>query len=104
MDAFLQQFQHLQIQLEDITSATDNFNDDNCIGRGGFGKVYKGELSHSKGRSMVAIKDRGHGQGIPEFLKEITSLSHYSHENLISLLGFCYQGDKMILVYDYASR
>ncbi|KAM0070294.1 putative protein kinase RLK-Pelle-CrRLK1L-1 family [Helianthus debilis subsp. tardiflorus] len=106
MDAFLQQFQHLQIQLEDITSATDNFNDDNCIGRGGFGKVYKGELSHSKGRSTVAIKrlDPRHGQGIPEFLKEITTLSRYSHENLISLLGFCYQGDEMILVYDYASR
>uniref|UniRef100_A0A251SXU1 Putative death-associated protein kinase 1 n=1 Tax=Helianthus annuus TaxID=4232 RepID=A0A251SXU1_HELAN len=104
--AFLQQFQHLKIQLEDITSATDNFNDDNCIGRGGFGKVYKGELSHSKGRSTVAIKrlDRRHGQGIPEFLKEITTLSGYRHENLISLLGFCYQGDEMILVYDYASR
>ncbi|KAJ0454493.1 putative protein kinase RLK-Pelle-CrRLK1L-1 family [Helianthus annuus] len=106
MDAFLQQFQHLQIQLEDITSATDNFNDDNCIGRGGFGKVYKGELSHSKGRSTVAIKrlDPRHGQGIPEFLKEITTLSRYSHENLICLLGFCYQGDEMILVYEHASR
>ncbi|KAF5774361.1 putative protein kinase RLK-Pelle-CrRLK1L-1 family [Helianthus annuus] len=106
MDTFLQQFQHLKIQLEDIIAATDNFNDDNCIGRGGFGNVYKGELSHSKGRSMVAIKrlDRRHGQGIPEFLKEITTLSSYSQENLISLLGFCYQGDEMILVYDYASR
>ncbi|KAJ0692374.1 putative protein kinase RLK-Pelle-CrRLK1L-1 family [Helianthus annuus] len=106
MDAFLQQFQHLQIQLEDITSATDNFNDDNCIGRGGLGKVYKGELSHSKGRSTVAIKrlDPRHGQGIPEFLKEITTLSRYSHENLICLLGFCYQGDEMILVYEHASR
>ncbi|KAF5774410.1 putative protein kinase RLK-Pelle-CrRLK1L-1 family [Helianthus annuus] len=106
MDAFLQQFQHLKIQLEDITSATDNFNDDNCIGRGGFGKVYKGELSHSKGRSTVAIKrlDPRHGQGIPEFLKEITMLSRYSHKNLICLLGFCYHGDEMILVYEHASR
>ncbi|KAJ0452449.1 putative protein kinase RLK-Pelle-CrRLK1L-1 family [Helianthus annuus] len=106
MDTFLQQFQHLKIQLEEITSATNNFHNENYIGGGGFGKVYKGEMSHSKGRSMVAIKrlDRRHGQGIPEFLKEITALSRYSHENLISLLGFCYQGDEMILVYDYASR
>ncbi|MFS7928225.1 putative protein kinase RLK-Pelle-RLCK-VIIa-1 family [Helianthus anomalus] len=81
MDAFLQQFQDLKIQLEDITSATDDFNDDNCIGGGAFGKVYKGELSHSKGRNMVAIKrlDRRHGQGIPELLKEITTLSRHSH-------------------------
>ncbi|MFS7928258.1 putative protein kinase RLK-Pelle-CrRLK1L-1 family [Helianthus anomalus] len=106
MDAFLQQFQHRQIQLEAIISATDNFNDHKCIGRGGFGRVYKGELSHSKGRSTVAIKrlDRRLGQGIPEFLKEITTLSRYRHENLITLLGFCYQGDEMILVYNYASR
>uniref|UniRef100_A0A251SBJ9 Putative serine-threonine/tyrosine-protein kinase catalytic domain-containing protein n=1 Tax=Helianthus annuus TaxID=4232 RepID=A0A251SBJ9_HELAN len=106
MDTFLQQFQHLKIQLEEIASATNNFHNENYIGGGGFGKVYKGEMSHSKGRTMVAIKrlDRRHGQGIPEFLKEITALSRYSHENLISLLGFCYQGDEMILVYDYASR
>ncbi|KAK1417804.1 hypothetical protein QVD17_26938 [Tagetes erecta] len=55
---------------------------------------------------MAAIKrlDPRHGQGIPEFLKEITTLSHYTHDNLISLLGFCYQGDEMILVYEHASR
>ncbi|KAK1417801.1 hypothetical protein QVD17_26935 [Tagetes erecta] len=104
------QFQHLKIQLEDLTLATNNFNDaTNCIGGGGFGKVYKGQLvSHSKGRSMAAIKrlDPRHGQGIPEFLKEITTLSRYTHDNLISLLGFCYQGDEneMILVYEHASR
>ncbi|KAK9075449.1 hypothetical protein SSX86_003772 [Deinandra increscens subsp. villosa] len=109
MDAFLrtflQQFQHLQIQLEEIASATNNFNDEiNRIGVGGFGKVYKGEVSHSKGRSMVAIKrlDPTHGQGIPEFLKEITMLSNYRHENLISLLGFCCEGSEMILVYELA--
>ncbi|KAL8238970.1 hypothetical protein R6Q59_015537 [Mikania micrantha] len=107
MDVFLRQFQHLKIQLEEITSATDNFNDEkNGIGVGGFGKVYKGEVSHSKGRSMAAIKrlDPKHGQGIPEFLKEITMLSGYRHKNLISLLGFCYQGDEMILVYEHASH
>ncbi|KAJ0716654.1 putative protein kinase RLK-Pelle-CrRLK1L-1 family [Helianthus annuus] len=55
---------------------------------------------------MAAIKriDPRYGQGIPEFLKEITTLSRYNHINLISLLGFCYQGDEMILVYEYASR
>ncbi|KAM0063993.1 putative protein kinase RLK-Pelle-CrRLK1L-1 family [Helianthus debilis subsp. tardiflorus] len=107
MDAFLQQFQDLKIQLEEIILATNNFDDqNNCIGRGGFGKVYKGEVSHSKGQSMAAIKrlDCRHGQGAPEFLKEITTLSRYCHENLISLLGFCHQDDEMILVYEYASR
>ncbi|KAK9049578.1 hypothetical protein SSX86_031454 [Deinandra increscens subsp. villosa] len=105
---FLQKFQHLRIQLEEIRSATNNFNDQNyrIIGVGGFGKVYKGEVTHSKGRSMVAINrlDLTRGQGIPKFWKEITMLSSCKHENLISLLGFCCEGSEMILVYELASR
>ncbi|KAJ0872849.1 putative protein kinase RLK-Pelle-CrRLK1L-1 family [Helianthus annuus] len=107
LQKFLHQFQHLKIPLEEIKSATDNFNDEkNRIGVGGFGKVYKGEVSHSKGRNMAAIKrlNQKFGQGLPEFLKEITMLSRYRHENLVSLLGFCHEGDEMILVYEYASR
>ncbi|KAF5774699.1 putative protein kinase RLK-Pelle-CrRLK1L-1 family [Helianthus annuus] len=109
MDAFLQKFQHLKIQLEDIKEATNDFNNEkNRIGCGGFGNVYKGELSHSEGRSMVAIKrlnlDPRNLQGTPEFLKEITTLSQYKHENLISLLGFCREGGELILVYEHASH
>ncbi|KAM0070265.1 putative protein kinase RLK-Pelle-WAK family [Helianthus debilis subsp. tardiflorus] len=106
LQKFLHKFQHLKIQLEEITSATNDFDDQNYIGRGGYGKVYKGEVSHSKGRSVVAIKrlDRTSRQGIPEFLKEITMLSNYKHENVISLLGFCCEGGEMILVYELASR
>ncbi|KAI7747009.1 hypothetical protein M8C21_012660 [Ambrosia artemisiifolia] len=110
MEAYLQKFQHLKIQLEDIKEATNNFNDKH-IGVGGFGKVYKGEVTHAKGRSMVAIKCLNQdpkkgpvGQGAPEFLKEITMLSDYKHENLISLLGFCCEGGEQILVYELASR
>ncbi|XP_022001217.1 uncharacterized protein LOC110898703 isoform X1 [Helianthus annuus] len=105
MQTFLQKFRHLKIQLEDITSATNNFND-NPIGVGGFGNVYKGEVSHPDGRSVVAIKrlDSTRGQGAPEFLKELTMLSEYKHENVISLLGFCCEKSEMILVYEHASR
>ncbi|KAL4577638.1 hypothetical protein LXL04_013748 [Taraxacum kok-saghyz] len=100
------QFQHLKIQLEVIKSATNNFADDKCIGRGGFGKVYKGELLRSEGNIVVAIKrlDPRFGQGNPEFWKEIVILSLYKHENIISLLGFCDESNEKILVYEYASR
>ncbi|XP_076891622.1 putative serine/threonine-protein kinase PBL7 [Bidens hawaiensis] len=108
MDKELQPFQNLRIQLEEIILATGNFNEKNKIGHGGFGKVYKGEVSHSKGRSMATIKHLDHrqdqDQGDVEFLKEIRALSRYEHENLISLLGFCYQEDEKILVYQLASR
>ncbi|KVH91631.1 hypothetical protein Ccrd_006343 [Cynara cardunculus var. scolymus] len=106
MDIFFSEFKHLVIQLEEIKSATDNFGDNNLIGRGGFGKVYKGTISHYKGKSMAAFKrlDSTLGQGNSEFWKEIMMLSRYTHENLVSLLGYCDEGGEKILVYEYASR
>ncbi|GKB59031.1 kinase-like domain, phloem protein 2-like protein, partial [Tanacetum coccineum] len=108
MASSMKEFEHLEIPLEEIKSATNNFNEENVIGHGGFGKVYKVELSHShsQGKSLVAIKrlDRKHGQGDAEFYKEVRMLSCYRHENIISLLGFSSGRDEMILVYEYASR
>ncbi|GKB49038.1 protein kinase, ATP binding site-containing protein, partial [Tanacetum coccineum] len=99
-------FQHLKIELQAINSATNEFDDSHCIGKGGFGKVYKGELIHSKGQSVVALKrlDRAFGQGDPEFWKEIIMLSLYRHDNIVSLLGFCDDCGEKILVYNYASK
>jgi serine/threonine protein kinase len=108
MEKTLEEFQHLKIKLEEITTAVSFDDDKDYIGVGGFGKVYIGEVSHRKGRSKVAIKrrnpDPSNRQGAPEFLKEIMTLSRYRHENLISLLGFCCEGQEMILVYELASR
>ncbi|GJU16067.1 kinase-like domain, phloem protein 2-like protein [Tanacetum coccineum] len=103
---FRSRFRSLRIELEAIKSATNNFDDAHCIGKGGFGKVYKGELVHSKGQSVVALKrlDRAFGQGNPEFWKEIITLSLYKHNNIVSLLGFCDDCGEMILVYEYASK
>ncbi|GKG37728.1 kinase-like domain, phloem protein 2-like protein, partial [Tanacetum coccineum] len=74
MASSLSELERLEIPLEEIVSATNNFDIRNIIGRGEFGKVYKGELSHSEGlTTMVAVKrlDRNHGQQDTEFLKEI---------------------------------
>ncbi|KAL4581450.1 hypothetical protein LXL04_017665 [Taraxacum kok-saghyz] len=102
----INKFEHLKIHLEALKSATNNFSAENCIGRGGFGKVYKGELVHSKEKVVVALKrlDPRFGQGNPEFWMEILMLSLHKHENIISLLGFCDENNEKILVYEYASR
>ncbi|KAK9077683.1 hypothetical protein SSX86_006020 [Deinandra increscens subsp. villosa] len=104
----MEDFDHLKIQLKDIISATSNFVPHKQIGHGGFGSVYKGELSRPKpdGLTTVAFKrlNSKFGQGNVEFLKEIMMLSKCKHENLISLLHFCSEGDERILVYEYASR
>ncbi|GKC63166.1 kinase-like domain-containing protein [Tanacetum coccineum] len=98
----IKQFEHLKITLEAIISATNNFADENCIGRGGFGKVYKGEIDNT----MVALKrlDREFGQGDPEFWKEIMMLSVYKHENIVSLLGYCDDCGEKILMYEYLPK
>ncbi|KAJ9559458.1 hypothetical protein OSB04_014072 [Centaurea solstitialis] len=99
----IKEFDHLKIPLQDIISTTNNFGDNSLIGRGGFGKVYRGELLMSEGLTTVAIKrlDSALGQGAPEFWKEIMMLSRYKHENLVSLLGFCDESGEKILVYEY---
>ncbi|PWA82371.1 hypothetical protein CTI12_AA179440 [Artemisia annua] len=99
-------FQHLKIELQAIKSATNDFNVSHRIGRGGFGEVYKGELVHSKGKSVVALKrlNRAFGQGDPEFWKEVIMLSQYRHDNIVSLLGFCDDCGEKILIYEYASK
>nr|GEY23385.1 phloem protein 2-like protein [Tanacetum cinerariifolium] len=87
--------------------ATNDFTDE-AIGVGGFGKVYKGELSLPPERrnTIVAFKrlDRKFGQGDAEFWKEIMMLSQYKHANLISLVGYCDENAERILVYEYASH
>ncbi|KAJ9559426.1 hypothetical protein OSB04_014040 [Centaurea solstitialis] len=99
----IKEFEHLRIPLESIKLATNNFGEDNYVSRGGFGKVYKGELVHSGSWVTVAVKrlDPTLGQGTPEFWKEIMMLSRYRHENLVSLLGYSDEDGESILVYEY---
>ncbi|KAL1558363.1 non-specific serine/threonine protein kinase [Salvia divinorum] len=89
--------------LVEITTATNNFDESNIIGVGGFGKVYKGVID---GKTNVAIKrsNPSSGQGVKEFQTEIEMLSRLRHRHLVSLIGFCEDNGEMILVYDYMGR
>ncbi|GJT26918.1 kinase-like domain, phloem protein 2-like protein, partial [Tanacetum coccineum] len=114
--------EHLKIALNDIELATENFADKYRIGSGAFGMVYKAQLEHfdssnswfidgenksgfPKKQSTVAIKCIKSPKGEQGFNVEIETLTSCKHENIISLLGFCYEGsDHMILVYELASK
>ncbi|OEL28652.1 G-type lectin S-receptor-like serine/threonine-protein kinase [Dichanthelium oligosanthes] len=88
------------ISFEDIVVATDNFSDSNMLGKGGFGKVYKGLLNGTK---EVAIKrlSKGSGQGTEEFRNEVVLIAKLQHKNLVKLLGCCIHEDEKLLVYEY---
>ncbi|KAK2969615.1 hypothetical protein RJ640_029777 [Escallonia rubra] len=94
-----------RFSLADIKSATDNFADELVIGRGGFGKVYKGSITD--GETMtVAVKRLNplSRQGAREFRTEIEMLSRFQYWYIVSLIGYCDEPDEMILVYEYMPR
>ncbi|CAL1392281.1 unnamed protein product [Linum trigynum] len=96
-----------RFSLSEIKSATGDFDDNFIIGVGGFGDVYKGLINfNGGGATTVAIKrlKQGSQQGANEFRTEIEMLSQLRHRHLVSLIGYCYDDEEMILVYDYMSH
>ena len=75
------------------------------IGRGGFGFVYKGDIDDDFPEVAIKRLSMGSsGQGEREFEAEIKMLSQLRHIHLVSLIGYCDEGNEMILVYDYVSK
>ncbi|XP_057247783.1 G-type lectin S-receptor-like serine/threonine-protein kinase At4g27290 isoform X2 [Beta vulgaris subsp. vulgaris] len=86
-----------------IAQATNNFSDENRIGEGGFGPVYKGIL---KGGQEIAVKrlSKESRQGLDEFKTEVICIAKLQHRNLVKLLGCCIEGEERMLVYEYMSN
>nr|KYP58768.1 putative LRR receptor-like serine/threonine-protein kinase At1g56130 family [Cajanus cajan] len=81
----------------DLQNATRNFSEK--LGGGGFGSVFKGTLGDS---SLVAVKKlEGIRQGEKQFRTEVSTIGTVQHVNLVRLRGFCSEGAKRLLVYDY---
>ncbi|KAK7401188.1 hypothetical protein VNO78_12509 [Psophocarpus tetragonolobus] len=90
----------LQFDLRTIQEATNKFSDDNKIGEGGFGAVYKGMFSNGFEIAVKRLK-KDSSQGATEFKKEVLLISKLQHRNLVSLLGFCMEKNEKILVYEF---
>ncbi|XP_031743872.1 probable serine/threonine-protein kinase PBL21 isoform X2 [Cucumis sativus] len=80
--------------------ATRGFKEVNLLGEGGFGRVYKGRLESGQ---IVAVKqlNRDGLQGFQEFIVEVLMLSLLHHPNLVTLIGYCTDGDQRLLVYEF---
>lgn len=90
----------LQYDFATIRTATKDFSDENKLGQGGFGGVYKGTLPNGQD---VAVKrlSRDSGQGADEFKNEVVLIAKLQHRNLVRLLGFCMEGGEKILIYEF---
>ncbi|KAI5004443.1 hypothetical protein ZWY2020_031686 [Hordeum vulgare] len=81
----------------EVMKITSSHNDH--LGKGGYGVVFKGRLYDGR---LVAVKFlhgcKGNGD---EFVNEVMSIGRTSHVNVVSLFGFCLEGSKRALIYEY---
>lgn len=85
----------------EIQIATNDFSDNNVIGQGGFGKVYRGKLTDNSDVAIKRLFDCHNPGGEASFLREIQLISVAVHRNLLRLIGFCTTETERILVYPY---
>jgi serine/threonine protein kinase len=87
-------------RYSEVTKITSSLNIK--LGEGGYGMVFKGRLDDGR---LVAVKflhdSKGDGE---EFVNEVMSIGRTSHINIVSLFGFCLEGSKRALIYEYMSN
>ncbi|XP_073108422.1 cysteine-rich receptor-like protein kinase 6 isoform X1 [Elaeis guineensis] len=90
----------LLLDISTLRLATANFSEENKLGEGGFGAVYKGLLSDGQ---EIAVKKLSTSslQGFRELRNELVLVAKLQHRNLVRLLGVCLEEQEKLLVYEY---
>ncbi|XP_059648091.1 BRASSINOSTEROID INSENSITIVE 1-associated receptor kinase 1 [Cornus florida] len=93
-----------RFSLRELQVATDNFGNKNILGRGGFGKVYKGRLADGTLVAVKRLKEERTQGGELQFQTEVEMISMAVHRNLLRLRGFCMTPTERLLVYPYMAN
>ncbi|KAK6792130.1 hypothetical protein RDI58_011211 [Solanum bulbocastanum] len=89
-------------KFQELLLATLNFSSESIIGKGGSSQVFKGCLPDGKELAVKILKQSE--DAVREFVLEIEIITALSHKNIISLFGFCFEDNRLLLVYDFLSR
>lgn len=103
MEALIESYGSLapkRYKYSEITKITTFLN--NKLGEGGYGVVFKGRLQDGRQVAVKFLHDsKRTGE---EFVNEVMSIGRTSHVNIVSLFGFCLEGSKRALIYEYMSN
>ncbi|XP_071740448.1 L-type lectin-domain containing receptor kinase IX.1-like [Rutidosis leptorrhynchoides] len=85
----------------EVARSTSDFAENEKLGDGGFGGVYRGYFRESS--TYVAVKrvSKNSKQGIKEYASEFKIISRLRHRNLVQLTGWCHEKGELLLVYEY---
>ncbi|XP_012833989.1 PREDICTED: glycerophosphodiester phosphodiesterase protein kinase domain-containing GDPDL2-like [Erythranthe guttata] len=100
VEKFLQDYRALKpsrFSYSDITRITHQFRDK--LGEGGYGVVYKGKLNNEIDVAVKVLNNsKGNGE---EFVNEVSTIGRIHHVNIVRLVGFCADGFRRALVYEF---
>ncbi|XP_030477616.1 rust resistance kinase Lr10 [Cannabis sativa] len=104
IEDFLHSYNNLmpiRYSYRDIRKMTNNFKEK--LGEGGFGTVYKGQLCSGP---FVAVKMFGKSKinNDQDFINEVATTGKIHHVNIVRLIGFCVDGTRRALIYDFMSN
>ncbi|KAM5550722.1 rust resistance kinase Lr10-like [Rosa sericea] len=93
-------FVPIRYSFSEIKKMSNNFK--NKLGEGGYGSVFKGVLRSSRfGAIKMMANSKSNGQ---DFVSEVATIGRIHHVNVVQLIGYCVEGSKRALVYDFMSN
>lgn len=92
--------------VADLQAATNSFSQENLLGEGSMGRVYRAEFANGQVLAVKKIDSLSATmvENEDDFLTVVQGLAGLQHANAAELVGYCVEHDQRLLVYEYISR
>ncbi|MCO5583140.1 hypothetical protein L7F22_037048 [Adiantum nelumboides] len=92
--------------VADLQVATNSFSQENLVGEGALGRVYKAELPDGKLLAVkkIDITSSSSIQKDEDFMEIVSNISRLRHGNIAELVGYCTEHGQRLLVYEFFGK